>query len=167
MARVLRKRQDFGKVPQFLEVPNLIEIQKRSFDKFLQQEVPVAKRQDTGLQSAFLSVFPITDYNETAEIEFLGYDVSEPKYSVRECLQKGTTYAAPIKIHVKLNQFETDPDGKKKLKESREQEVYIGEMPLMTETGTFVINGTERVVVSQLHRSPGVFFSHNNIVHLN
>jgi DNA-directed RNA polymerase beta subunit len=161
MARVLRKRQDFGKVPQFLEVPNLIEIQKRSFDKFLQQEVPVAKRQDTGLQSAFLSVFPITDYNETAEIEFLGYDVSEPKYSVRECLQKGTTYAAPIKIHVKLNQFETDPDGKKKLKESREQEVYIGEMPLMTETGTFVINGTERVVVSQLHRSPGVFFSHD------
>jgi DNA-directed RNA polymerase beta subunit len=161
MARVLRKRQDFGKVPQFLEVPNLIEIQKRSFDKFLQQEVAVVKRQDTGLQSAFLSVFPITDYNETAEIEFLGYDVSEPKYSVRECLQKGTTYAAPIKIHVKLNQFETDPDGKKKLKESREQEVYIGEMPLMTETGTFVINGTERVVVSQLHRSPGVFFSHD------
>jgi DNA-directed RNA polymerase beta subunit len=161
MARVLRKRQDFGKVPQFLEVPNLIEIQKRSFDKFLQQEVPITKRHDTGLQSAFLSVFPITDYNETAEIEFLGYDVSEPKYSVRECLQKGTTYAAPIKIHVKLNQFETDPDGKKKLKESREQEVYIGEMPLMTETGTFIINGTERVVVSQLHRSPGVFFSHD------
>ena len=161
MARVLRKRQDFGKVPQFLEVPNLIEIQKRSFDKFLQQEIPMAKRQETGLQAAFLSVFPITDYNETAEIEFLGYDVSEPKYTVRECLQKGTTYAAPIKIHVKLNQFEADPDGKKKLKESREQEVYIGEMPLMTETGTFVINGTERVVVSQLHRSPGVFFSHD------
>jgi DNA-directed RNA polymerase beta subunit len=161
MARVLRKRQDFGKVPQFLEVPNLIEIQKRSFDKFLQQEIPIAKRQETGLQAAFLSVFPITDYNETAEIEFLGYDVSEPKYTVRECLQKGTTYAAPIKIHVKLNQFEADPDGKKKLKESREQEVYIGEMPLMTETGTFVINGTERVVVSQLHRSPGVFFSHD------
>src|SRR5512141_1488222 len=161
MARVLRKRLDFGKVLQFLEVPNLIEIQKRSFDKFLQQDIPVVKRQDTGLQAAFRSVFPITDYNETAEIEFMGYDVSEPKYTVRECLQKGTTYAAPIKIHVKLNQFEIDPEGKKKLKESKEQEVYVGEMPLMTDTGTFTINGTERVVVSQLHRSPGVFFNHD------
>ena len=160
MARVLRKRLDFGKVPQFLEVPNLIEIQKRSFDKFLQREVPMGKREEIGLQSAFLSVFPITDYNETAEIEFVGYTVGEPKYSVRECLQKGTTFAAPIKISVKLNLFEVESDEKKKLKESREQEVYIGEMPMMTETGTFTVNGTERVVVSQLHRSPGVFFSH-------
>src|SRR5512141_2868379 len=103
MARVLRKRLDFGKVPQFLEVPNLIEIQKRSFDKFLQKDVSTAKREETGLQSAFLSVFPITDYNETAEIEFLGYGVGESKYTVRECLQKGTTYAAPIKINVRLN----------------------------------------------------------------
>ena len=161
MARVLRKRLDFGKVPQFLEVPNLIEIQKRSFDKFLQKDVPMDKREATALQAAFLSVFPITDYNETAEIEFIGYTVGEPKYSVRECLQKGTTYAAPIKIRVKLNLFEVDASGKKKLKESREQEVYIGEMPLMTDTGTFVINGTERVVVSQLHRSPACFFSHD------
>ncbi|MEJ2684739.1 MAG: DNA-directed RNA polymerase subunit beta [Candidatus Sulfobium sp.] len=161
MARVLRKRLDFGKVPQFLEVPNLIEIQKRSYDKFLQQDVPMEKRDESGLQAAFLSVFPISDYNETAEIEFTGYLVGEPKYSVRECLQKGTTYAAPIKISVKLNQSEMDPGGKKRLKESREQEVYIGEMPLMTDTGTFIINGTERVVVSQLHRSPGVFFSHD------
>ena len=161
MARVLRKRLDFGKVPQFLEVPNLIEIQKRSYEKFLQRDVPMEKREESGLQAAFLSVFPISDYNETAEIEFTGYSVGEPKYSVRECLQKGTTYAAPIKIRVKLNQFEMDPGGKKKLKESREQEVYIGEMPLMTDTGTFIINGTERVIVSQLHRSPGVFFSHD------
>ncbi|MEJ2696291.1 MAG: DNA-directed RNA polymerase subunit beta [Candidatus Sulfobium sp.] len=161
MARVLRKRLDFGKVPQFLEVPNLIEIQKRSYDKFLQQDTPMEKREESGLQAAFLSVFPISDYNETAEIEFIGYLVGEPKYSVRECLQKGTTYAAPIKISVKLNQFEMDAAGKKKLKESREQEVYVGEMPLMTDTGTFIINGTERVVVSQLHRSPGVFFSHD------
>ena len=152
---------DFGKVPQFLEVPNLIEIQKRSYEKFLQRDVPMEKREEAGLQAAFLSVFPISDYNETAEIEFIGYSVGEPKYSVRECLQKGTTYAAPIKISVKLNQFEMDPAGKKKLKESREQEVYIGEMPLMTDTGTFIINGTERVIVSQLHRSPGVFFSHD------
>ena len=156
MARVLKQRLDFGKVPQFLEVPNLIEIQKRSYEKFLQRDISMEKREESGLQAAFLSVFPISDYNETAEIEFTGYSVGEPKYSVRECLQKGTTYAAPIKISVKLNQFEMDPGGKKKLKESREQEVYIGEMPLMTDTGTFIINGTERVVVSQLRRSPGV-----------
>ncbi len=161
MARVLRKRLDFGKVPQFLEVPNLIEIQKRSYDQFLQKDALREKRKDMGLQSAFVSVFPITDYNETAEIEFIGYMVGEPKYTVRESLQKGITFAAPLKIGVKLNMFEADADGKKKLKESREQEVYIGEMPLMTETGTFVINGTERVIVSQLHRSPGVFFSHD------
>ncbi len=161
MARLLRKRLDFGKVPKFLEVPNLIEIQKRSFDKFLQKDVPMDKREATALQAAFLSVFPITDYNETAEIEFIGYAVVEPKYSVRECLQKGITHAAPLKISVRLNLFEVDASGKKKLKESREQEVYIGEMPIMTETGTFVVNGTERVIVSQLHRSPGVFFSHD------
>src|SRR5512134_265377 len=161
MARLLRKRLDFGKVPQFLEVPNLIEIQKRSYEQFLQKDVLKEKRKDMGLQSAFVSVFPITDYNETAEIEFVGYMVGEPKYAVRESLQKGITFAAPLKIGVKLNMFEDDANGKKKLKESREQEVYIGEMPLMTETGTFVINGTERVIVSQLHRSPGVFFSHD------
>ncbi len=161
MAKVLRKRMDFGKVPQFLEVPNLIEIQKRSYDQFLQKDVSKERRKDMGLQSAFVSVFPISDYNETAEIEFVGYMVGEPKYSVRESLQKGITFAAPLKIGVKLNMFEADASGKKKLKESREQEVYIGEMPLMTQTGTFVINGTERVIVSQLHRSPGVFFSHD------
>ena len=161
MARLLRKRLDFGKVPQFLEVPNLIEIQKRSFEKFLQKDIAMEKREETALQAAFLSVFPITDYNETAEIEFIGYTVVEPKYTVRECLQKGITYAAPLKVSVRLNLFEVDAAGKKKLKESREQEVYIGEMPLMTDTGTFVVNGTERVIVSQLHRSPGVFFSHD------
>jgi len=161
MARVLRKRLDFGKVPQFLEVPNLIEIQKKSYERFLQRDILTGKREEIGLQAAFLSVFPIMDYNETAAIEFIGYNIGEPKYTVRECLQKGITYAAPLKINVRLDQFETDAGGKKKLKESREQEVYIGEMPLMTDTGTFVVNGTERVVVSQLHRSPGVFFSHD------
>jgi DNA-directed RNA polymerase beta subunit len=161
MTRVLRKRQNFGKVPQFLEIPNLIEIQKRSHDKFLQKDVPVDKRDDSGLQAAFLSVFPIIDYNETASIEFLGYTIGEPKFSVRDCLQKGITHAAPLKIKVKLNLWELEPKGSKSLKESREEDVYIGEMPLMTDTGTFVINGTERVIVSQLHRSPGVFFSHD------
>jgi len=161
MTRVLRKRLDFGKVPQFLEVPNLVEIQKGSFEKFLQSDVPMDKREETGLQAAFLSVFPILDYNETASIEFLGYMLGEPKFDVRDFLQKGTTYAAPLKIKVKLNLWEFEPKGNKRLKESREEDVYIGEMPLMTDTGTFIINGTERVVVSQLHRSPGVFFSHD------
>lgn len=161
MTRVLRKRLNFGKVPQFLEIPNLIEIQKKSYEKFLQKDVPADKREETGLLSAFFSVFPIVDYNETASIEFLGYTMSDPKFGVRDCLQKGITYASPLKIKVKLNLWEMEPKGSKSLKESREEDVYIGEMPLMTETGTFIINGTERVVVSQLHRSPGVFFSHD------
>ncbi|MGB9716690.1 MAG: DNA-directed RNA polymerase subunit beta, partial [Thermodesulfovibrionales bacterium] len=161
MAKVLRERMNFGKVSPVLDVPNLIEIQKRSYEQFLQKDVPVDKREDIGLQSAFLSVFPIVDYNETASIEFLGYTIGEPKLGVRDCLQRGLTYAAPLKIKVKLNLWEVDHKGNKRLKESREEDVYIGEMPLMTDTGTFVINGTERVVVSQLHRSPGVFFSHD------
>jgi len=161
MARVLRERLNFGKIPPVLEVPNLIEIQRRSYEKFLQKDIPMDKREDVGLQAAFKSVFPIMDYNETASIEFLGYTFGEPKFSVRDCLHKGINYAAPLKIKVRLNLWEEEEGGSKRLKESREQEVYIGEMPLMTETGTFVINGTERVIVSQLHRSPGVFFSHD------
>src|SRR4030042_1711777 len=161
MARVLRERLNFGKVSPILDVPNLVEIQKRSYEQFLQKDMPVDKREKKGLQAAFLSVFPIIDYNETASIEFLGYAESEPKLSVRDCLQKGLTYAAALKIKVKLNLWESDQKGNKKLKESREEDVYIGEMPLMTDTGTFIINGTERVIVSQLHRSPGVFFSHD------
>lgn len=161
MARVLRERLNFGKVSPILDVPNLIEIQKRSYEQFLQKGIPIDKREEKGLQAAFLSVFPIIDYNETASIEFLGYAESEPKLSVRDCLQKGLTYAAALKIKVKLNLWESDQKGNKKLKESREEDVYIGEMPLMTDTGTFIINGTERVIVSQLHRSPGVFFSHD------
>ncbi len=161
MASVLRERKNFGKVPLFLEVPNLIEIQRSSYDKFLQKDAPMDKREDAGLQAAFKSVFPIMDYNETASLELIGYIVGEPKFSLRDCLQKGITYAVPLKIRVKLNLWEAEESGNKRLKESREQEVYIGEMPLMTETGTFMINGTERVIVSQLHRSPGVFFSHD------
>lgn len=161
MTRVLRKRLNFGKIPQFLEIPNLIEIQEKSYEKFLQKDVPADKREESGLHAAFLSVFPIIDYNETASIEFLGYTFGEPKFGVRDCLQKSITYAAPLKIKVKLNLWEIEPKGNKSLKESREEDVYIGEMPLMTDTGTFIINGTERVVVSQLHRSPGVFFSHD------
>ena len=161
MDRALRERHNFGKVPHFLPVPNLIEIQSRSYDKFLQKDIPMDSREEAGLQAAFKSVFPIMDYNETASLELIGYFVGEPKFSIRDCLQKGITYAAPLKIRVKLNLWEAEESGNKRLKESREQEVYIGEMPLMTETGTFIVNGTERVIVSQLHRSPGVFFSHD------
>ncbi len=154
-------RKDFGKTPSILAIPNLIEIQKRSFERFLQDKVPAEKREDTGLQGAFKSVFPIVDYNDIASIEFLEYIFGNPKYEMRECLDKGINYAAPLKIRVKLNLKEKDESGEKKLKESREQEVYIGELPLMTDTGTFVINGVERVIVSQLHRSPGILFSHD------
>jgi DNA-directed RNA polymerase subunit beta len=161
MARALRERVNFGKVPPILEVPNLIEVQIKSYESFLQRNVSPEKRQDIGLQGALKSVFPIVDYNETASIEFIEYTIGEPKFTVRECLQKGLTYSAPLKIKVRLNLWEPTSDNKKRLKDSKEQEVYIGEMPLMTETGTFIINGTERVVVSQLHRSPGVFFSHD------
>ncbi|MBI3592313.1 MAG: DNA-directed RNA polymerase subunit beta, partial [Nitrospirae bacterium] len=159
MAKLLRERLDFGKVPLVLEVPYLVEFQRRSFDRFLQKDVPAAQRVDEGLHSAFNSVFPIADYNDTASIEFIYYILGEPKLTPRECILKGLTYSTPLKIKVRLNVWERDERGKKLLKESREQEVYIGEMPIMTETGSFIINGTERVIVSQLHRSPGVYFA--------
>jgi len=165
MARVLRKRLNLGKVPPFLEIPNLIEIQKGSYENFLQKDVPLDKREESGLQAAFLSVFPILDYNETASIEFLGYMIGEQKFSIRDCLQKGITYAAPLKIRVKLNLWEFESKEDKRLRESREEDVYIGEVPLMSDTGTFIINGTERVVVSQLHRSPGVFSAMTRVKH--
>jgi DNA-directed RNA polymerase subunit beta len=161
MARALKERLNFAKVVSILDVPNLIETQIKSFESFLQMNVGPNNRKDLGLQAAFKSVFPISDYNETASIEFIEYSVSEPKLSIPECMHKGATYAAPLRILVKLNLWEAEADDSRKLKESKEQEVYIGEIPLMTSTGTFIINGTERVIVSQLHRSPGVFFSHD------
>ncbi|MEK6682530.1 MAG: DNA-directed RNA polymerase subunit beta [Nitrospirota bacterium] len=157
-----RVRKDFSKVPAKLEIPNLIEIQKMSYERFLQKDISHAKRDDTGLQGAFLSIFPIVDFNDTATIEFIEYSIGDPKYDVRECLERGMTYGAPMKIKVRLILSEKDKDsGAKRIKDIKEQEVYLGELPLMTETGTFIINGTERVVVSQLHRSPGAFFSHD------
>lgn len=161
MKKALKTRKNFGRTGEEFPIPDLIEIQKRSFKLFLQEDVLPAKRAVSGLQAAFNSVFPIIDYNETASIEFIEYTLGKPKHDVRESLEKGTNYAAPLKIKVKLNLWEKDVSGKKILKESREQEVYLGELPLMTDTGTFIINGTERVVVSQLHRSPGIFFSHD------
>ncbi|RJR17359.1 MAG: DNA-directed RNA polymerase subunit beta [Nitrospiraceae bacterium] len=161
MAEGLRVRKNFGKIPEILAIPNLIEIQTRSFERFLQEKIPPHQREESGLQGAFKSVFPILDYNETASIEFIEYILANPKYDVRECLEKGINYAAPLKIRVNLNLWEKGDSGQRRLKESREQEVYLGELPLMTDTGTFVINGVERVVVSQLHRSPGILFSHD------
>jgi len=159
MAKLLRERMNFGKVPPVLGVPYLVEFQKKSFDRFLQKDEPYEKRLDEGLQAAFNSVFPITDYNDTTSIEFISYVLGEPKVSPRECILKGVTFAAPLKIKVKLNIWEKDDKDHKILKESRGQEVYIGEMPIMTDTGSFIINGIERVIVSQLHRSPGVYFA--------
>jgi len=157
-----RVRKDFAKIPTIIDIPNLIDIQKKSYDRFLQKDVPPDKREDIGLQSAFLSVFPIYDFNETASMEFVEYSLGESKYEPRECLQKGATYAVPLKIKVRMILWEKREDtGAKTVRDIKEQEVYLGELPQMTENGTFIINGTERVVVSQLHRSPGCFFSHD------
>ncbi len=154
------KRHDFSKIRSRIETPDLIDIQKSSYERFLQTSLPPQRRQDVGLQAAFSSVLPIADYNGTAEIEMVDYSLGAPKWGVRECLERGMNYAAPLKIRVRLHLFEKEGKSRK-IRESKESEVYLGELPLMTETGTFIINGTERVVVSQLHRSPGVAFTHD------
>lgn len=157
-----RVRKDFAKIPTIIDIPNLIDIQKKSYERLHQKDVPPEKRENRGLQSAFLNVFPIYDFNEMASMEFAEYSIGESKYDVRECLQKGVTYAATLKIKAKLVLWDKKEDtGARKFRDIKEQEVYLGELPLMTENGTFIINGTERVVVSQLHRSPGCFFSHD------
>ncbi len=154
-----RTRKDFGKIPSIVEIPNLIEVQKGSYEAFLQKDVPPERREDMGLQAVFKSVFPITDYNENASLEFANYHFGDPKYSVEECHDRGMTFAIPLKVTLRLVVYEQDKEAKTKaVRDIKEQEVYLGELPLMTEKGTFIINGTERVVVSQLQRSAGVFF---------
>src|SRR5881398_179696 len=158
----LRFRRTFGRIKKIIHIPNLIEIQKRSYEEFLQKDVAPEARKDQGLQAVFKSVFPIKDFNETASLEFVSYTLSEPKYDVEECHQRGMTFAAPLKVTVQLVIWDVDPEsGVRSIKNVKEQEVYFGEIPLMTRHGTFMINGTERVIVSQLHRSPGVFFDHD------
>jgi len=152
-----RVRKDFSKIPRVIEIPNLLEIQKESFDRFLQIGVPLEKRENTGLQAVFSSVFPIKDFNDTASLEFVGYTLEQPKYDVQECLQRGMTYAAPFKVTIRLVAWD-EAGGAQTIRDVKEQEVYFGEIPIMTDNGTFIINGTERVIVSQLHRSPGIFF---------
>jgi DNA-directed RNA polymerase subunit beta len=154
-----RFRKTYGRIPKIVEIPNLIEMQKASYARFLQADIAPDKRQDVGLQGVFKSVFPIRDFNETASLEFVQYVLEEPKYDVNECRARGMTFAAPLKVTVRLVLWELDEEGRPlNIRDVKEQEVYFGEIPLMTANGTFVINGTERVVVSQLHRSPGVFF---------
>ena len=157
-----RIRKSFGKIQEIAKMPNLIEVQKASYDQFLQMDTPAAERTDTGLEAVFRSVFPIKDFNETATLEYVKYEFEEPKYDVEECQQRGMTFAAPLKVTLRLIVFEVDLEtGAKSVKDIKEQDVYMGDMPLMTKHGTFVVNGTERVIVSQMHRSPGVFFDHD------
>jgi DNA-directed RNA polymerase subunit beta len=156
-----RIRKNLGRVHRIIEVPNLIDIQKSSYDKFLQSTIPQSERHEIGLQAVFRSVFPIKDFNGTSELVFVSYNLEKPKYDVEECRQRGMTYAAPIKVTTQLMIYDTRDGGERIVRDIKEQEVYFGEIPLMTDTGTFIINGTERVVVSQLHRSPGVFFDHD------
>src|SRR5690242_3885155 len=154
-----RGRRDFGKIPSIVEIPNLIEVQKRSYETFLQKDITPDRREETGLQAVFKSVFPIADYNDNALLEFDSYHFGDPKYTVEECHDRGMTFAIPLKVTLRLVAFDHDKEAKTKtIREQRGQEVYLGELPLMTEKGTFIINGTERVVVSQLQRSAGVFF---------
>ena len=157
-----RVRKFFGHIKEVAEMPNLIEVQKASYDQFLMVDEPAGGRLDEGLQAVFRSVFPISDFSGTSMLEFVRYEFEAPKYDVDECRQRGMTYAAPLKVTLRLIVFDIDEEtGAKSVKDIKEQDVYMGDIPLMTMNGTFVVNGTERVIVSQMHRSPGVFFDHD------
>ena len=154
-----RIRKSFAKIHSLIDIPNLIDIQKRSYDKFLQLGVDPQQREDSGLQAVFKRVFPIKDFNDTASLDFVKYEIDTPKYDVDECHQRGMTFAAPMKVSIRLIVWEKDEaTGQQSIRSVKEQDVYFGEIPLMTAHGTFIVNGTERVIVSQLHRSPGAFF---------
>jgi DNA-directed RNA polymerase subunit beta len=157
-----RLRKRFGKIAEIAEMPNLIEVQRTSYDQFLQVHKPDGGRADEGLQAVFSSVFPIKDFSENSLLEYVDYHFEEPKYDVEECQQRSMTYAAPLKVTLRLIVFDVDQEtAAKSVKDIKEQDVYMGDIPLMTDHGTFVVNGTERVIVSQMHRSPGVFFDHD------
>ena len=162
MQTIRRLRKSFAKTRAIVEKPHLIEMQSRSFEQFLQLETPPENRRDEGLQGIFKSVFPIKDFNGACSLEFVNYTFGEPKYTVEECVQRGMTYEVPVKMTVRLVTYDTDPDsGAQSIRDIKEQAVYLGSIPLMTKAGVFVINGTERVIVSQLQRSPGLFYSHD------
>jgi len=158
----LRLRKSFGKVKHALAVPNLIEVQQRSYSCFLQNRVDPDQRDMVGLQRIFKNVFPISDFNETASLAFVSYELNRPSYSVEECRERGMSYSSLMRVEFRLEVYDTDPDsGEKSIRDIKQNDVYFGEIPLMTNNGTFIINGTERVIVSQLHRSPGAFFGHD------
>ncbi|GFO66195.1 DNA-directed RNA polymerase subunit beta [Geomonas paludis] len=155
-------RKNFAKIHKIIDIPNLIDIQKNSYKRFLQLDTPVDARKNSGLEAVFRSVFPIRDFSDTASLEYVSYSLGAPKYDVEECHQRGMTFAAPMKVKVRLVVWDVAKDpGTRSIRDIKEQEVYFGEIPLMTDNGTFIINGTERVIVSQLHRSPGVFYDHD------
>ncbi|MEQ5774867.1 MULTISPECIES: DNA-directed RNA polymerase subunit beta [unclassified Thalassospira] len=157
-----RIRKSFGRISEVAPLPNLIEVQKNSYVKFLQTGIPREQRDDTGLQEVFKSVFPIKDFSERATLEFVSFELEQPKYDTEECGQRGMTFAAPLRVTLRLVVWDIDEDtGARSIRDIKEQDVYMGDMPLMTEHGTFIVNGTERVIVSQMHRSPGVFFDHD------
>ena len=157
-----RIRRTFGKINEVADMPNLIEVQRNSYEQFLQMYIPAETRIDVGLQAVFNSIFPIKDFVGRSMLEFVSYTLDEPKYDVEECHQRGLTFASSLKLTLRLVVWDLDPDtGAKSIRDMKEQEVYMGDMPLMTPNGTFVVNGTERVIVSQMHRSPGVFFDHD------
>ena len=157
-----RIRKSFGRIPEVAPMPNLIDVQRASYEAFLQMNTPHDSRTNTGLQEVFRSVFPIDDFAGRGRLEFVYYELEEPKYDVEECIQRGMTFAAPLKVILRLIVWDLDEDtGARSIRDIKEQPVYMGDMPLMTDNGTFIINGTERVIVSQMHRSPGVFFDHD------
>src|SRR6202789_1517603 len=157
-----RIRKSFGRIPEAVQMPNLIEVQRSSYEQFLQRETRSSERRIEGIEAVFRSVFPIKDFNDRATLEYVSYEFEDPKYDVEECIQRDMTYAAPLKVKLRLIVFETDEEtGARSVKDIKEQDVYMGDIPLMTDKGTFIVNGTERVIVSQMHRSPGVFFDHD------
>ncbi|MEM0928174.1 MAG: DNA-directed RNA polymerase subunit beta [Pseudomonadota bacterium] len=157
-----RIRKGFGRIGDAVTMPNLIQVQRESYEAFLQRYIPAEERKRDGLEAVFKSVFPISDFTETAYLQYVSYEFEDPKFDTEECMQRDMTYSAPLKVKLQLAVFEVDEDtGAKSVKDIKEQEVYMGELPLMTDNGTFIINGTERVIVSQMHRSPGVFFDHD------
>ena len=157
-----RIRKSYGQLSETVLMPNLIEVQRSSYEQFLQMHTLVDKRDQDGLEAVFKSVFPIKDFSDRATLEYISYEFEQPKFDVQECMQRDLNFAAPLKVKLRLIVFETDEEtGAKSIKDIKEQDVYLGDIPLMTDKGTFIINGTERVIVSQMHRSPGVFFDHD------
>ena len=157
-----RKRRSFGKIYEAVTMPNLIEVQRHSYEQYLQMYTNPEDRIDEGLQEVFKSIFPIDDFSGKSRLEFVSYNLEPPKYDVEECQQRDLTFASGLRVTLRLIVWDIDEEsGTKSVRDMKEQDVYLGEMPLMTPNGTFVVNGVERVIVSQMHRSPGVFFDHD------